>query len=92
MELMLSFSDDDLILKHTVLSLDEMDDMFKEIMNAWKSGDNKKIEAVMLSDQLKEHPEFQALFERLFDERNETMTRKILETIRLRQKTIMIPF
>jgi len=55
MELMLSFSDDDLILKHTLISLDEMDDMFKQIMDAWKSGDK-----------------------RLFDERNITMTEKII--------------
>ncbi|WP_455207746.1 TraB/GumN family protein [Kaarinaea lacus] len=81
MELMLSFSDDDLILKHTVVSLDEMGDMFKEIMNAWKSGDNERIETVMLTDQLKEHPEFEAIFKRLFDARNVVMTSKILNML-----------
>ncbi|WP_455221498.1 TraB/GumN family protein [Kaarinaea lacus] len=81
MELMLSFSDDDLILRHTVISLDEMDNMFKEIMAAWKSGDSQRIEAVMLTDQLKEHPEFAELFERLFDARNITMTDEILDML-----------
>ena len=81
MELMLSFSDDDLMLKHTVISLDEMGDIFMEIMNAWKSGDNERIEAVMLTDQLKEHPEFEELFKRLFDARNVAMTSKILNML-----------
>lgn len=90
MELMLSFSDDDLILKHTVISLDEMDETFREILNAWKSGDNEKIEAVMLSDQIKEHPEFEALFKRLFDARNETMTRKILEMLQQRKNYFVV--
>ena len=89
MELMLSFSDDDLILRHTVISLDEMGEMFKEIMNAWKSGDSRKMEAVMLTDQLKEHPEFEAVFERLFDERNFTMTGKILDMLK-QQKNYFI--
>ncbi|MCI0507851.1 MAG: TraB/GumN family protein [Gammaproteobacteria bacterium] len=81
MDLMLSFSDDDLLLKHTVVSLDEMDDMFKELMAAWKSGDSSKIEAVMLTDQLKEHPEFEALYRRLFDDRNIAMTSKISDML-----------
>ena len=81
LELLLSLSDDDLLLKHTVISLDEMDAMFMELMNAWKSGDSKKIESVMLTDQLKEFPEFESLFKRLFDNRNVTMTKKITEML-----------
>ncbi|HEY5602266.1 MAG TPA: TraB/GumN family protein [Gammaproteobacteria bacterium] len=77
MELLLSFSDDDLILQHTVISLDDVDVMFKELINAWKSGDVQKIENLMLTDQLKEHPEFKALFARLFDERNAAMAGQI---------------
>jgi len=79
--LMLSFSDDDLMLKHTVYSLNDMDNMFKEIMNAWKSGSSERIESVILTNQLQEHPEFSDLFERLFDARNITMTSKILELL-----------
>ena len=90
MELMLSFSDDDLMLKHTLVSLDEMDDMFKQIMDAWKSGDHKKVEEVMLTDQLKEHPEFEALFKRLFDERNITMTEKILDMLKQQENYFVV--
>ena len=77
MELLLSFSDNDLILKHTVISLDDVDSMFNELMNAWKSGDTSKIESVMLTEQLNEYPEFESLFKRLFDDRNVSMTEKI---------------
>ena len=51
-------------------------------MSAWKSGDMKRIEAVMLTDQLNENPEFSALFKRLFDDRNTMMTQKIEQMLK----------
>ena len=82
LDLLLSFSNDDLLLKHTVVSLQDMDTMFEDIMSAWKSGDMKRIEAVMLTDQLNENPEFSALFKRLFDDRNTMMTQKIEQMLK----------
>ncbi|WP_455219219.1 TraB/GumN family protein [Kaarinaea lacus] len=81
LELLLSFSNDDLLLKHTVISLEEMDSMFIELMNAWKSGNTSKIESVMLTEQLKEFPEFESLFRRLFDDRNNAMTKSIAQML-----------
>jgi len=90
MELLLSFSNDDLILKHTVISLDDMDAMFNEIINAWKSGDTGKIEAVMLTEQLNENPEFESLFKRLFDDRNVMMAKKIEKMLHLTKNYFVV--
>ena len=84
MELLLGLSNEDLLLKHTVISLNEMDSVFDEIMTAWKSGDTKVLETVMLTDPVKEYPEFESLMVRMFDQRNVSMTQGIVK--RLQQK------
>jgi len=90
LELMLSFSDDDLLLKHTVFSLSDMDSTFNEIMSAWTSGNSQKMETVILTDQLQEHPEFSELFRRLFDDRNITMTEKIMGLLKQKKNYFIV--
>lgn len=76
-ELLLSFSDDDLMLKHTLVSLDKLPEMITGLMQSWKSGDEKRLEKIMLTDQINEYPEFKKIMDRLIDARNITMTDKI---------------
>ena len=80
--LLLSFSNDDLILKHTLVSLNELPEMIADLIQSWKSGDEKRLEKIMLTDQINEHPEFKKIMERLIDDRNETMTQKIQEMMK----------
>jgi len=77
LELLLSFSDDNMILEQTLASLDEADQLIPELISAWSNGDGKKLEKLMISDQIKEHPQFAGLFKKLIDDRNITMIEKI---------------
>ena len=77
MDLLLSFSDDDLMLKHTLISLDKLPKMIFDLINSWKNGDEKLLEKIMLTDQKNEYPEFNGLLKRLIEDRNVTMTVKI---------------
>jgi len=88
-ELLLSFSDEDLMLKHTLVSLDKLPEMISELMQYWKSGNEKRLEEIMISDQLKEYPEFKVIMERLIDDRNVTMTQKI-EQMRKSNKNFFV--
>jgi uncharacterized protein YbaP (TraB family) len=70
---------DDLQEKFLVSSVKE-DDKAKEeleqLMDAWKQGDAKKMEEVEKSD-LKEHPDLKPVMDKLIDERNVEMAKKI---------------
>jgi uncharacterized protein YbaP (TraB family) len=89
LKLLLSFSNEDLLLKHTIISLNEMKDVFGEIVTAWKTGNTKKIEQLMLNDPISEYPEFESLMDRLFDQRNKTMTNGIVKLLKA-EKTCFV--
>ena len=73
MNLLLSFTDDDLLLRHTLISLDKLEKMVTDLMTAWKDGNINLLEKLMLTDQLKDYPEFEPVMTRLIDDRNVTM-------------------
>ena len=77
MDLILSFSDDDLMLRHTLLSLDQLSQMITDLINSWKKGDLKMLEKLMITDQVNEFPEFENVLKRLIYDRNVTMSIKI---------------
>jgi len=77
MDLLLSFSDDDLVLKHTLISLHELEKMFAELSQAWKNGNEKQMERLMLTEQLEQYPEFADIIKRMFDDRNVSMALNI---------------
>ena len=77
LDLLLGFSDQNMLLKHTVLSLDELDTMIATMVQAWKKGDVKTIESITFDEKIKEFPEFKKIFEQLFDKRNISMAQKI---------------
>ena len=81
MNLLLSFSDDDLLLKQTLVSLDKMEDMVTELMKSWKNGDTKHMVKLMLTDQVEEFPEFDKILKHLIDDRNVTMAVKIQQML-----------
>ena len=81
MNLLLSFSDDDLLLKQTLVSLDKMEDMVTELMKSWKNGDTKNMVKLMLTDQVEEFPEFDKILKHLIDDRNVTMAVKIQQML-----------
>jgi uncharacterized protein YbaP (TraB family) len=63
-------------LQYTLRDLDNLAKHVHEILDAWSSGDVKKIEDYLL-DSSKDSPEMRALLVKLFDERNARMAAKI---------------
>jgi uncharacterized protein YbaP (TraB family) len=52
-------------------------EQFEKITAAWKAGDAKLMEEIMLQDPVKRVPEYEAVREKMFDERNEKMVEKL---------------
>ena len=77
MDLLLSFSDDDLLLRQTLQSVDKMHSMITDLVRSWQSGDTVQMEKLLLTDQIKEYPEFKKVLKALIDDRNVTMAVKI---------------
>jgi uncharacterized protein YbaP (TraB family) len=67
----------DKFLLSTLTETDELKDKIKLLVNAWKTGDAKQIDELLLQEGIKKHPETKPLMEKMFDERNVAMTEKI---------------
>lgn len=70
----------DLMLRETLLQMDELGRFMDEAFRAWKAGDVAALEAVMLDTIKKE--EYQPLYDRVFLQRNREMAREIDALIR----------
>ena len=76
-ELLLDFPDQDLLMAQTLVQLDDIDQYLRPIYDAWRAGDAAQLNRLLLTDERQRHPEFQPLYEKLFDQRNRAMTIKI---------------
>jgi len=76
-ELLLDFPDQDLLMAQTLVQLDDIDLYLRPIYDAWRAGDAAQLNRLLLTDERQRHPEFQPLYEKLFDQRNRAMTSKI---------------
>ena len=68
----------DLLVRQTLLQLDEMEQLMNGLMASWKSGDAAALARLVIDDELAAHPEFRDLHRRMFDDRNREMTDKIV--------------
>ena len=80
LELLNSFSEkeQEAFLKYTLKDLDNTGKNTDEIMTAWHSGDDKKLDA-LLNDAIRNDKELRSLYRRLIDDRNKKMADKIQE-------------
>jgi uncharacterized protein YbaP (TraB family) len=76
-DLLLSFPDQDLLMTQTLVQLGEIDLYLRPVYDAWRAGDAAQLNRLLLTDERQRHPEFELLYEKLFDERNRAMTSKI---------------
>jgi uncharacterized protein YbaP (TraB family) len=81
-DLLLSFPDQDLLMTQTLVQLGEIDLYLRPIYDAWRDGDAALLNRLLLTDERQRHPEFELLYEKLFDERNRAMTKKIAGFLR----------
>ncbi len=69
----------DLLVKQTLVQLDDLENIMTELVDNWKRGDSRALAKLVIEDELKQYPEFRDLHRRMFDDRNREMTAKILD-------------
>ena len=85
LSLFFDMPDENLFLKHTILSLDKMEKEINDIILAWNQGDDDKLNNIVFIDPLKEHPELLPIYQRLFFDRNVKMTARIKDLLKTKQ-------
>lgn len=73
----LDFPDGELLLKESLYSMDESEELFNQMIAIWKSGDEKQLQKVFFDDAIKEYPVFAGVYESLFYKRNIKMAEAI---------------
>ncbi|MEH6516409.1 MAG: TraB/GumN family protein [Halioglobus sp.] len=79
--LLLDFPQPDLLMVQTLTQLDEIDSFIRPIYDAWRLGDSEKLNSLLLEDERQQHPEFELIYQRMFDDRNGRMTSRIVEML-----------
>jgi len=77
LNLFLDIPNGDLLLKESLYSLDEAEIMMAEMVRYWKSGDEIKMSKLLFEDALNDYPAFSEIYDKLFYDRNASMTQKI---------------
>ncbi len=77
LNLFLNIPNSELLLKESLYSLDEAETLMAEMVGYWKSGDEKKMNQLLFEDALNDYPMFSEIYDRLFYDRNNSMTMKI---------------
>ena len=75
--LFLDAPDGALLLKQTILELSEMEKEMGDIVSSWNKGQAAKLNALLFTKTLREHPEVLPIFERVFFNRNIKMAQRI---------------
>jgi uncharacterized protein len=76
-ELFLNIPDGELLIKESLYSLEESDEMMADMVHYWKQGDDAYMNKLLFEDSLTDYPAFGAIYDRLFYERNRKMVSKI---------------
>jgi len=76
LNLFLNIPNGELLLKESLYSLDA-DVLMAEMVRYWKSGDEVKMNKLLFEDALNDYPAFSEIYDRLFYDRNDSMTAKI---------------
>ena len=81
-----SKEDQERFLKSTLEDLDRFEKVFSEIINAWKTGDAKKIDT-LISDDMRKYP---SLYKKLLTDRNQSWLPKIEEILKSGPDTFIV--
>ena len=77
LNLFLDIPNGDLLLKESLYSLDEAELLMAEMVRYWKDGDENKMNKLLFEDALNDYPAFSEIYDKLFYDRNASMTQKI---------------
>jgi uncharacterized protein len=90
LSLFLNIPDGDLLLKESLYSLDEAELLMAEMIRYWKTGNDKGINKLLFEDALNDYPAFSEIYDSLFYDRNNNMTKKIKEMLKQQQGSYFV--
>jgi uncharacterized protein YbaP (TraB family) len=77
LRIFLDMPNGDLVLRESLYSIDETEELLGKVVDEWKRGDEEKLNQLLLEDALIEYPEFSSIYDRLIYQRNIKMTSSI---------------
>ena len=84
LNLFIDIPDSELLLKESLYSLDESEELMADMTQLWKQGDEAKMNKLLFEDSLDDFPEFNKIYDSLFYARNNKMTSKIVDMLKQR--------
>jgi uncharacterized protein YbaP (TraB family) len=78
LDVLLDFPQPELMVRQSLGQLEDLESLMAVMVDAWKRGDAEALGELVIENELRGHPEYQALLERMFDDRNREMTEKIV--------------
>ncbi len=79
--LLLDFPDPGLLLAQTLQQLDDMEALIDPLYQAWLEGDAERLDQLLLVEERENHPQFELIYQRMFDQRNRAMTQRLTELL-----------
>jgi len=77
LELLLNMDNPDQAISQTLEEFPTFPELASQLFSAWQSGDTTQMELLLIDEPLQKYPESRAFFDKMFTERNLTMTDKI---------------
>lgn len=77
MELLLDMDDGDVAMNQTLEEFPSFPELSNQLFNAWQSGDTSIMQKLLIDEPLQKYPESKEYFDKMFTDRNRTMTEKI---------------
>lgn len=77
LDLFINIPDGELLLKESLYSMDESQQLLFEMLDYWKQGNEVRMNSLLFEKALIDYPEFSKVYESLFYTRNRQMTSKI---------------
>ena len=79
LDVVLDTPDPEVLVAQTLDQLADLDGIMSTLVSSWKQGDAQALSRLVLEEPLITHPEYAPLQKRLFDDRNLTMTERIMQ-------------
>jgi uncharacterized protein YbaP (TraB family) len=80
--LLLDFPDADRLLAQGLQQLEQADSVLDPLYRAWLAGDLDELDRLLLREERAANPEFEPVYEKLYDQRNIAMAETLLELLR----------
>lgn len=89
LDLLFDHLDQELFLKYTLQGFDNLESEFNQMVSAWKSGDAGALDALLLLPY-DEQPELKPMMQKIYYDRNLTMTDRIKELLQQKETGFVV--